>query len=137
MNGIEQMTKALCRSVDNLNELHFDDLSRFLQKQLYKNSLTSYVVDSQHKKTNAINSILLFDINADSLQAYLASKKIYVSVGHSACADNNDYRVLAACNIPSEYAPHAIRVSFSNATTKRDIKKLVKYIRKYKSLYTG
>lgn len=137
LNGIEQLTKALCRSVDNLNELHFDDLSRFLQKQLYKNSLTSYIVDSQHEKTNAINSILLFDISADSLQSYLASKKIYVSVGHSACADDKDYRVLAACNIPLEYAPHVIRVSFSNATTKRNIKKLVKYIRKYKSLYTG
>ena len=108
-----------------------------MQKQLYKNSLTSYVIDYQHKKTNAINSILLFDINADSLQSYLASKKIYVSVGHSACADDKDYRVLAACNIPSEYASNVIRVSFSNVTTKRDIKKLVKYIRKYKSLYAG
>lgn len=137
LNGIEQLTNALSRSVDNLNELHFDDLSRFLQKQLYKNSLTSYVVDSQHEKTKAINSILLFDISADSLQSYLASKKIYVSVGHSACADDKDYRVLAACNIPLEYASNVIRVSFSNTTTKRDIKKLVKHIRKYKSLYTG
>ena len=137
LNGIEQLTNALYFAVDNTNKSYFDELLRFTLRTFDKHSISYHVVESNYKKTNAINSITLFGINADSLQAYLASKNIYISVGHSACADESDYRILKNCGLNEDDAKCTIRVSFANVTTKREIAKFVKEVSKYKSLYIG
>ena len=77
-------------------------------------------------KTDAINSVYLSGINADALQQYLSTKKIYIGSGASACSDKNDYRVLCdGYGYSKETAEETIRISFSQYTKKSDIDALV------------
>ena len=77
-------------------------------------------------KTDAINAVYLSGINADALQQYLSTKKIYIGSGASACSDKNDYRVLCdGYGHSKETAEETIRISFSRYTKKSDIDALV------------
>lgn len=83
----------------------------------------------------AINAVMLDDINADSLQQYLASKQIYVSIGGSACAESHDFRVLNAYGLTNDEASHVIRVSFGENTTYNDIDEFVNAVVEYKEKF--
>lgn len=85
----------------------------------------------------AISAIYLPKINADALQQYLASKSIYVGVGHSSCADDSDFRVLMdGYGLTQQEASEVIRISFGEDNSIDDIVALVKEIKKFKELYT-
>ena len=75
------------------------------------------------------------DINADSLQQYLASKQIYIGIGGSACSSLHDFRVLNACGLANNEASRVIRVSFGDETTERDVDEFVKNICEYKKKF--
>lgn len=94
----------------------------------------SFVADNQFK-SYAINAITFPGINADALTQYLSAKSIYISPGHSACADNDDYRVLEAFGLTKEQASQTVRVSFGESTTQKDIDALVKGIVEFKNLF--
>lgn len=84
----------------------------------------------------AINSVRLPGINADALQQYLASKSIYIGVGHSSCADNSDFRVLIdGYGLTKQEASEVIRISFGEDNNVDNIIALVKEIKKFKELY--
>lgn len=83
----------------------------------------------------AINAICFENINADALAAYLSSKGIYIGVGHSACAEDSDYRVLWAFGLTEQEAQNTIRVSFGEDTTENDIVELAKEIYNYKQKF--
>lgn len=83
----------------------------------------------------AINAICFENINADGLAAYLSSKGIYIGVGHSACAEDSDYRVLGAFGLTEQEAQNTIRVSFGEDTTENDIVELVNEIYNYKKKF--
>lgn len=83
----------------------------------------------------AINAICFENINADALAAYLSSKDIYIGVGHSACAEDSDYRVLGAFGLTEQEAQNTIRVSFGEDTTENDIVELAKEIYNYKQKF--
>lgn len=83
----------------------------------------------------AINAICFENINADALAAYLSSKGIYIGVGHSACAEDSDYRVLWAFGLTEQEAQNTIRVSFGEDTTEQDIVELVNEIYNYKKKF--
>lgn len=84
----------------------------------------------------AINALVLPQIkNADALIEYLSSKMIYVGAGHSACSENEDYRVLEAFGLTREEAKSTIRVSFSDYNSLYDIDKLVNAIKEFINLY--
>ena len=85
--------------------------------------------------TYAINAIHLPGFNANALQQYLTSKQIYVSIGGSACADNDDYRVLAAFGLTKEEASQTVRISFGESTSQEDIDALVRGIVEFKNLF--
>lgn len=87
--------------------------------------------------TDAINAIILPNINADALQTYLASKQIYIGVGHSACADVADYRVLKAYGLGDEDCRSTVRVSFNMSNTRADIVAFVQGIKEFKEKYYG
>ena len=91
--------------------------------------------DTNKRYSYAINAVTLPNINADALQVYLASKQIYIGIGHSACADVADYRVLKAYGLSDEDCECTIRVSFSPDTSKAEITELVKAIKEFKEKY--
>ncbi len=88
---------------------------------------------SGHEFTSAINAIRLPGIQAEALQQFLASKQIYVGVGHSSCSNNT--RVLNAYGLSNEEAHEVIRVSFGDDVRNEDIKALVEGIKEFKNVY--
>lgn len=94
----------------------------------------SFVADNQFK-SYAINAITFPGINGDALTQYLSSKSIYISPGHSACADNDDYRVLEAFGLTKQEASQTVRVSFGEDTSQEDIDALVEGIVEFKNLF--
>ena len=94
----------------------------------------SFVADNQ-SKSYAINAITFPGINADALTQYLSSKSIYISPGHSACAENDDYRVLEAFGLTKERASQTVRISFSEDTSMEDIDAFVQGVKEFKELF--
>lgn len=81
----------------------------------------------------AINAIFT-PFNADALTTYLASKGIYVGVGHSACSDSADYRVLENMGY-GDVADKVIRISFGTHNTMLDIKYFCEEVIKFKEMF--
>lgn len=81
----------------------------------------------------AINAIIT-PFNADALATYLASKGIYVGVGHSACSGSADYRVLKNMGY-SDVADKIIRISFGTHNTMLDIKYFCEEVIKFKEMF--
>lgn len=84
---------------------------------------------------STINAIMFDNINADSLQQYLASKQIYIGIGGSACSSLHDFRVLNACGLTNDEASHVVRVSFGDGTTEHDIDAFVNAVVEYKEKF--
>lgn len=91
--------------------------------------------EPSNKFVLAINAIRLPGFNADALQQYLASKRIYVSIGGSACAEKHDYRVLNAYGLSNDEASEVIRVSFGEDSSIEDVKALVEGIKEFQNTY--
>ena len=81
----------------------------------------------------AINAVIT-PFNADALATYLASKGIYVGVGHSACSGSADYRVLGAMGY-GDVADKVIRISFGPHNTMFDIKYFCEEVIKFKEMF--
>ena len=78
-------------------------------------------------------------VYADALQNFLASKKIFIGVGHSSCEDGeNRYRVLVNGGYPEKVARQCIRLSFDGwiiSTTDKEIEELADAIKEYIDTY--
>ena len=113
---------------------HYTNLYMYLYNKLVNASIQFQVI-SNKLKTCAINAIMFDDINADSLQQYLASKQIYIGIGGSACSSLHDFRVLNACGLTNDEASRVVRVSFGDETTERDIDAFVNVVVGYKEKF--
>lgn len=128
--AISDATEDACKSPMK----HYTDLYMHLYGKLV-NANIQFQVISDRLKTCAINAIMFDDINADSLQQYLASKQIYIGIGGSACSSLHDFRVLNACGLTNDEASRVIRVSFGDGTTERDIDAFVNAVVEYKEKF--
>lgn len=128
--AITDATEDTCKS----SMKHYVDLYMYLYNKLV-NANIKFRVISNRLKTCAINAIMLDDINADSLQQYLAFKKIYIGIGGSACSSLHDFRVLNACGLTNDEASRVVRVSFGDETTERDIDVFVNAVIEYKEKF--
>ncbi len=81
----------------------------------------------------AINAIFT-PFNADALATYLASKGIYVGVGHSACSGSADYRVLENMGY-GDVADKVIRISFGPHNNMLDVQNFCEEVIKFKELF--
>lgn len=113
----------------------YHGLLDYMLAKLSKADIEINLVGKDESKTYAINALCLPNINADALTQYLSTKSIYISPGHSACADNDDYRVLEAFDLTKEEASQTIRVSFGEDTSAADIDALVDGIVEFKNLF--
>ena len=128
--AITDATENACKSPMK----HYTDLYMHLYGKLV-NANVQFQVISDRLKTCAINAIMFDDINADSLQQYLASKQIYIGIGGSACSSLHDFRVLNACGLTNDEASRVVRVSFGDETTERDIDEFVNAVVEYKEKF--
>ena len=128
--AIADATEEACKSPMK----HYTDLYMHLYGKLV-NANIQFQVISNRLKTCAINAIMFDDINADSLQQYLASKQIYIGIGGSACSSLHDFRVLNACGLTNDEASRVVRVSFGDETTEHDIDEFVNAVVEYKEKF--
>ena len=128
--AIADATEFACKSPMK----HYTDLYMYLYGKLV-NANIQFQVISNKLKTCAINAIMFDDINADSLQQYLASKQIYIGIGGSACSSLHDFRVLNACGLINDEASRVVRISFGDETTERDIDEFVNAVVEYKEKF--
>ena len=118
------------------NNIVWGQLVNYMCTKLLENGILHHIQDIENtNKTYAINALYLPNINGDALTQYLSSKSIYISPGHSACADNDDYRVLEAFGLTKEEASQTVRISFGESTTQEDIDALVQGIVEFKNLF--
>lgn len=119
------------------NEAHYAKLNAAFQEYWCEvfGDCQGYHYIRGEKYSNAINAITLDKVSADALQILLAHRDIYIGRGASACADNNDYRVLNAYGLSNNEAERTIRVSYDESTTVDDIKALVHGIYDFKSKF--
>ena len=132
------MSYAMEHAVDGLedgNDEHWRSLLGYLEIKLLGNRIDCNIVAKDQPKTYAINALHLPGYNADALVNFLSSKFIYISPGHSACADNDDYRVLESFNLTKKQASQTVRISFDEDTTEEDIDALVNGIVEFKKLF--
>ena len=87
---------------------------------------------------NCARDIVCFRIHnvyADALQNFLASKKIYIGVGHSSCEDGKErYRVLMHSGYSEKEASECIRLSFDGGvtpTTQDEIDEFAKAVKEF------
>lgn len=143
--AIADATEDACKNAER-NETRAYELYRYMLNKFTDNVIHGAVVNNVLKpdKSNAnepahsafaINAIMFDDINADSLQQYLASKQIYIGIGGSACSSLHDFRVLNACGLTNDEASRVVRVSFGDGTTERDIDAFVNAVVEYKEKF--
>ena len=128
--AITDATEDACKS----SMKHYVDLYMYLYRKLVNANIQFQVINNR-VKTCAINAIMFDDINADSLQQYLASKQIYIGIGGSACSSLHDFRVLNACGLTNDEASHVVRVSFGDETTEHDIDEFVSAVVEYREKF--
>lgn len=117
------------------NNEYWRSLLNYLEIKLLGNRIDYNIIAKDQHKTYAINALYLPNINANALTQYLSSKSIYISPGHSACADNDDYHVLEAFGLTKEQASQTVRISFGENTSEADIDALVNGIMEFKNLF--
>ena len=139
--AITDATEDACKNAEE-HEARAYELYRYMLNKFTDNDIHGCVVKGALKPYEPnpnepciINAIMFDDINADSLQQYLASKQIYISIGGSACSSLHDFRVLNACGLTNYEASRVVRVSFGDETTERDIDAFVNAVVEYKEKF--
>lgn len=143
--AIADATEDACRNVEK-HETRAYELYRYMLTKFTDNGIHGAVINNVLKpdKSNAnepahsvsaINAIMFDDINADSLQQYLASKQIYIGIGGSACSSLHDFRVLNACGLTNDEASRVVRVSFGDETTEHEIDEFINSVIDYKEKF--
>lgn len=132
VSGACMLADAMESSIFNFNNLHLNDIwKEYSDKILYKlnsaNIKCKYVANDKNR-TYAINALQFEKIDGDALSSYLASKSIYVGKSSSACAEENDYRVLNAYGLTDEEASNVIRISFASHTKSEEIDEFIKEV---------
>lgn len=139
--AVTDATEDACKNAEE-HKTRAYELYRYMLNKFTDNDIHGCVVKGALKPNEPnpnepciINAIMFDDINADSLQQYLASKQIYIGIGGSACSSLHDFRVLNACGLTDDEASHVVRVSFGDETTERDIDALVNTMIDYKEKF--
>ena len=139
--AITDATEDACKNAEE-HEARAYELYRYMLNKFTDNDIHGCVVKGALKPHEPnpnepciINAIMFDDINADSLQQYLASKQIYIGIGGSACSSLHDFRVLNACGLTNDEASRVVRVSFGDETTEHDLDEFINGVVEYKEKF--
>ena len=117
------------------NKWRYTYLNMRLNAEMDKVGIKHEWIGDGDDRIAAISAIRLNGLNADALQQYLATKQIYIGIGHSSCAEDADYRVLKTYGLTEQEASEVIRVSFGDETTEHDIDEFINSVIDYKEKF--
>lgn len=117
------------------NEWHYANLNARLDVEMDKAGIKHEWIGDDDDQIAAISAIRLNGLNADVLQRYLATKQIYIGIGHSSCAEDADYHALKAYGLTEQESSEVIRVSFGDETTERDIDEFINAVVEYREKF--
>lgn len=139
--AIADATEDACKNAEE-HESRAYELYRYMLNKFTDNNIHGCIVKGALKPNEPnpnepciINAVMFDDINADSLQQYLASKQIYIGIGGSACSSLHDFRVLNACGLTNDEASRVIRVSFGDETTEYDLDEFINAVVEYREKF--
>lgn len=143
--GALAMTQAVEDACDihklSQNSVYYAELldhliDGLIEKNIDFQLIPDYEDEYSNKFTLAINAIHLPGFNARALQSYLASKKLYVGLGQSSCADEADRRVLCqGYDLSEQEADEVIRISFGADSSVDEVKVLIDGIVAFRKEY--
>lgn len=122
--------------------IHYGELQNCLIDYLVGNRIDFQLVPddntypSGHEFTFAINAIRLPGFNARALQSYLASRKIFIGLGQSSCAEEADRRILCqGYGLSEQEADEVVRISFGEDSSVDEVKTLIDNIVAFRKEY--
>lgn len=128
---------ALMRSVVHYNHRHPPVWDNAVRNALFDQGVkhSTMGLSGAEDYTNDIVCLRIHGVYADALQNFLASKKIYIGVGHSSCEDGEGrYRVLMHAGYSEKETSECIRLSFDggvNPTTQDEIDEFAKAVKEF------
>lgn len=135
--GAVETAYALMRSVVHYNHCCTEEWDNAVRNALFEQGV-KYSTMALSGAEDYITDIVCLRINgvyADALQVFLASKKIYIGVGHSSCEDGKErYRVLMHAGYSEKEASECIRLSFDGGvtpTTQYEIDEFAKAVKEF------
>lgn len=134
---IHAMTEALKIAVGEIESkcAHAENLVNIAINKLNESGV-DYLINWGKKNLHQTFNFSLKDVESETIQSLLSEEHIYIGVG-SAC-NTGDFKpsaTLSAMNVPEEYIHGAIRLSFDNTTTQKDVETAMdRIIAIYKSL---
>ena len=131
--------EALCYTIssEDGNIYRYQKLNDYLFKHFVTEERIFKLINFRLPIDGKICATELLNVgcNADALVQYLSTKDICVSLAHSACSADADYRVTRGLGIPDKVAEESIRVSFSENSTFEDIDALINGIKEFKEKF--
>ncbi|WP_311480387.1 cysteine desulfurase family protein [uncultured Anaerococcus sp.] len=111
---------ALKKQIESNEYTHIEELNLYLRKLIKENIKDSYIISPIENSSPYILDVAFSNIKSEVLLHMLEEEEIYVSSG-SACSKGQYSRVLSSLGIDKKYMDGAIRFSFSNEITKKDL----------------
>lgn len=111
-------TELICgfaAAVDSFDSSGIKEINIYAKKVL-----SDYTINTPHNASDYIINLSVLGYKSETLLHFLETKGIYVSTG-SACSKGAKSYVLKAMGFKDEVIDSAIRISFSNNTTKEEI----------------
>lgn len=137
VSGATGTAYALMRTVIHYYHRYEEEWDNAVRNALSEQGIKYYTMylSGAEDYTHDIVCLRILGVYADALQNFLASKKIYIGVGHSSCEDGEGrYRVLMHAGYSEEEARECIRLSFDggvNPTTQDEIDEFAKAVKKF------
>lgn len=128
---------ALMRSVAHYNHRCTEEWDNAVRNALFEQGVkySTMFLSGANDYTHDIVCLRIHGVYADALQVFLASKKIYIGVGHSSCEDGKGrYRVLMHAGYSEKEASECIRLSFDGGvtpTTQAEIDEFAKAVKEF------
>lgn len=128
---------ALMRSVAHYNHRCTEEWDNAVRNALFEQGVkhSTMYLSGADDYTHDIVCLRINGVYADALQVFLASKKIYIGVGHSSCEDGKGrYRVLMHAGYSEKEASECIRLSFDGGvtpTTQAEIDEFAKAVKEF------
>lgn len=127
--GIYAMGIALKEHEEIFDRESVREINLYMRKLLMENISDIEINTPDDNVAPHILSVGFKKIKSEVLLHMLEQEEIYVSSG-SACSKGNNNRILEALDIDDAYKDGVIRFSFTDSTTKEEIYKTVKILKK-------